>query len=63
MQFILILISGYLSFHYADMDSPSWFYGTALPLIAFGSAISLCLWFVMFFHKRGITHCCPTYLG
>lgn len=54
-RLILILITGYPAFHYTDLDSPSWLYGVALPIIAFSSAISLCIWFVVFFHKKGIT--------
>ena len=52
---ILICAIGVTSFIFTDIGSASTFFGLVLPLVFFLSLIAIALWFVMLFHKKGVT--------
>lgn len=52
---ILICTIGVTSFIYTDLESSNAFFSMVLPFFDFVALVSLALWFVMLFHKKGIT--------
>lgn len=52
---LLIITIGVTSFIYTDIESSNAFFSMVLPFIDFVALVSLALWFVMLFHKKGIT--------
>lgn len=49
-----IVVVGAIAFSYTDLESDSVFASTILPFIVFVALLALALWFVTFFHQRGI---------
>lgn len=53
--FILICAIGFTSFIYTDIESSNSFFRIVLPLINFLVLVSLAIWFVLLFHKMGVS--------
>ena len=51
---IIVLIGG-TSFVYTDIDSSSVFYSGVLPLLVLLALVAAALWFVLLFHRLGVT--------
>ncbi len=60
---LLIVASAGVSLHYSDLESESAFYSVLLPVVAVISLISLTLWCVLLFHRRGINQKAPRRMG
>jgi len=52
---ILIVVIGVMSFKYTDFNSSNIFFSIILPIVDFFSLVSMALWFVILFHRRGIS--------
>ena len=52
---LLITIIGTTSFIYTDIESQNILFSVILPLLVFLSLVAIAIWFVMFFHRQGIS--------
>ncbi len=52
---LLIIIIGTTSFIYTDIESENILFSVLLPLIDFISLVAVAIWFVIFFHRQGIS--------
>ena len=54
-SFILITATGVSSFTYTDIESSGAFHSIVLPIVDVMSLIAIAIWFVMMFHKKGVS--------
>ena len=51
---LAIILLGVAAYFFSDLEADSKVVSVLLPLVVFGSLVSLCVWFVVLFHRRGI---------
>ena len=55
IKLICILLAGFLSLKFTDLQSESVFFSWVLPVCFFISLIALAIWAVSFFYQKGIS--------